>query len=204
MKFELPKMPYSYDALEPHIDARTMEIHYTKHHQGYTDNLNKALETPEGQSLPDSIEEILANINKVPDTIRSTINFHGGGYINHILYFYNMSPNGGGEPGGKVGDAIDSVFGNFEKFKENFSKDSVAIQGSGWGWLVFNPKNKKVEFVTTPNQTSPITMGLIPVLSLDVWEHCYYLLRQNRRAEYVAAWWNVVNWDDVEKNLESV
>lgn len=201
-KFELPKLPYSYDALEPHIDVRTMEIHHTKHHQAYINGLNTALESPEAQSLPESIEEILADISKVPESIRGAINFHGGGYENHIIYFNNMSPNGGGRPDGKLAEAIDLSFGSFEIFKEKFSKGSLAIQGSGWGWLVFNPKKNGVEFVTTPNQTSPRTIEMIPLLGLDMWEHSWYILRQNRKNEYVEAWWNIVNWDDLEKRFQ--
>lgn len=200
-KFELPKLPYSYDALEPHIDARTMEIHHTKHHQAYINGLNAALESPDAKSLPDDIEEILADITKVPESIRGAVNFHGGGYDNHRIFWTNMKPSGGGEPGGKLADAISSSFGNFAAFKEKFSSDTVKIQGSGWGWLVHSPKTKKIEFITMPNQTSPRTIGLIPLLGLDVWEHAYYLKYQNKRADYVAAWWNAVNWDDVESRL---
>lgn len=200
-KFELPSLPYSYDSLEPHIDARTMEIHYTKHHQAYINGLNAALEKQEAQSLPESIEEILSNISKVPESIRRAVNFHGGGYDNHRIFWTNMKPNGGGEPGGKIAEAINSSFGSFAEFKDQFSKQSAAIQGSGWGWLVFNPKTKKVDFITMPNQTSPRTIGMIPILGVDVWEHAYYLKYQNRRPDYIGAWWNVVNWDDVEKRL---
>lgn len=202
-KFELPKLPYSYDALEPHIDARTMEIHHTKHHQAYINGLNTALESPEAQSLPDSIEEILSNINNVPEKIRGAVNFHGGGYENHVIYFNNMSPNGGGEPDGKLAAAVGSVFGSFAEFKDKFSKGSLAVQGSGWGWLVFNPQSKKLEFVTMPNQTSPRTTGLIPLLGLDMWEHSFYLKHQNRKNEYVDAWWNVVFWGNIEERFEN-
>jgi len=204
VKFELPKLPYSYDALEPHIDARTMEIHHTKHHQAYIDGLNKALETPEGKSLPNTIEEILTNIGSVPENIRGAVNFHGGGYDNHVIYFNNMSPRGGGRPGGKLMEAIEMSFGSFEIFKDKFSKSSAAVQGSGWGWLVFDPKKRVVEFAAMQNQTSPRTIGLVPLLGLDVWEHAYYLNYQNRRADYVAAWWNVVNWDNVESRFKGV
>ncbi len=200
-KYELPPLPYAYDALEPHIDARTMEIHHTKHHQAYVNGLNIALESPEAQLLANSIEEILENISKVPESIRKAVNFHGGGYDNHRIFWTNMKPDGGGEPGGKIADAIISSFKNFASFKEKFSKDTTAIQGSGWGWLVFNPQSNEVEFITTPNQDSPRALKLIPLLGLDVWEHAYYLKYQNKRADYVAAWWNVVNWDDVEKRF---
>jgi Fe-Mn family superoxide dismutase len=204
MKFELPKLPYSYDALEPHIDAKTMEIHHTKHHQAYVNGLNAALDGPLSQNLPENIEDLLANITFVPEQIRNAVNFHGGGHDNHSIYWKNMSPDGGGKPGGAISDAIDKSFGSFDAFKEKFSKGSVAIQGSGWGWLVFDPKTRMVDFVTMPNQTSPRTAGLVPLLGIDVWEHAYYLLRQNRRAEYVEAWWNVVNWDDVEERFRSL
>jgi len=140
-------------------------------------------------------------LDKVPENVRGAVNFHGGGYDNHTLFWNNMKPNGGGEPGGSVADAIKSSFGGFAQFKEKFSKDTGAIQGSGWGWLVHNPQTKKVEFTTMPNQTSPRTKGLIPLLGLDVWEHAYYLKYQNRRPDYIAAWWNVINWDEVDKRL---
>jgi len=202
-KFELPKLPYGYDALEPHIDSKTMEIHHTKHHQAYVNGLNAALDTPHLETRG-TLEEILANISEVPEGIRGAVNFHGGGHDNHSIFWNNMSPAGGGKPGGAIGDAIDKAFGGFEAFKEKFSKGSAAIQGSGWGWLVFSPKTKMIDFVTMPNQTSPRTAGLVPLLGIDVWEHAYYLLRQNRRPEYIEAWWNVVNWDDVESRLRSV
>ena len=201
MKFELPKLPYSYGALEPHIDARTMEIHHTKHHQAYIDNLNKALESPDASDMPEKIEDILAGISDVPEGIRGAVNFHGGGYENHCIYWENMSPDGGGEPDGEAKGVIDYVFGNFADFKEKFSKAALGIQGSGWGWLAYNPNTKRVEIVTMPNQTSPRTLGLIPVLGLDMWEHSFYIRYQNRKAEYVTAWWNVVNWSDVGKRL---
>lgn len=203
-RFELPKLPYSYDALEPHIDARTMEIHHTKHHQAYIDNLNKALDSPDGNSVSGNIEEILANITKVPESIRGAVNFHGGGFDNHSIFWNNMSPSGGGEPTGEARGAIDFVFGDFAKFKDLFSKSALGIQGSGWCWLAYNPKIQKVEMIAMPNQTSPRTVGLTPILGIDVWEHAYYLKYQNRRADYIASWWNVVNWDDVSARLERV
>lgn len=199
-KFELPKLPYSYDALEPHIDTKTMALHHTKHHQGYTDKLNAALEKA-GMEVG-SVEELLSDLSKVPEEFRSAVNFNGGGYDNHIIYFNNMKPNGGGEPGGEVADAIDSVFGSFADFKEKFSSSSLAIQGSGWGWLVFNPQPKKIEFVTMPNQDSPRTKGLVPLLGLDMWEHSFYIKHGPDKKSYVNDWWNVVSWDDVEKRLQ--
>jgi Fe-Mn family superoxide dismutase len=203
-KFELPAVPYSYDALEPHIDARTMEIHHTKHHQAYTDGLNKALDGLDSSAVPGSVEEILSSLSKFPEAVRGALNFHGGGYDNHRIFWNNMKPKGGGEPGGKIADMINKSFGSFSNFKEKFSGDTAKIQGSGWGWLVWNPRTVELEFTTMPNQTSPRTIGMRPLLGLDVWEHAYYLKYQNKRADYIAAWWNVVNWDDVEKRLASV
>ncbi|MGI0089579.1 MAG: superoxide dismutase [Nitrosopumilaceae archaeon] len=200
-KYELPKLPYAYNALEPHIDAQTMEIHHTKHHQAYTNGLNTALESLSAELQNMELTKLLSSLDKVPENVRGAVNFHGGGYDNHTLFWNNMKPNGGGEPGGKVADAIKSSFGGFAQFKEKFSKDTGAIQGSGWGWLAYNPQGKKVEFTTMPNQTSPRTKGLTPLLGLDVWEHAYYLKYQNRRPDYIAAWWNVVNWDEVDKRL---
>ena len=205
--FTLPQLPYSYDALEPHIDAKTMEIHHTKHHQAYTDGLNKAIGSlgPEWQNKNDIIE-ILKNIESVPESARSAVNFHGGGYNNHELFWNNMKKGGGGEPSGELANAINKAFGSFNDFKEKFSKDTVAIQGSGWGWLVRNKNTNAVQFITMPNQTSPLTRWnkekLVPLLGLDVWEHAYYLKYQNKRADYVAAWWNVVNWDEVKKRFD--
>ena len=200
-KYSLPKVPYAYDALEPHIDARTMEIHHTKHHQAYTDKLNAALEKCSSDFQNKDILEILGNIDQAPADQKSAINFNGGGYDNHKLFWENMKPNGGGEPGGALADAINATFGNFADMKEQFSSKTAVIQGSGWGWLVYNPSSSKVEFITMPNQTSPRTKGLVPLLGLDVWEHAYYLKYQNKRPDYIAAWWNVVNWDEVDNRL---
>lgn len=201
-KYELPPVPYSYDALEPHIDARTMEIHHTKHHQTYTDKLNAALEQCPSEIQEMDILQILSNLDRVPPAQKGAINFNGGGFDNHRIFWNIMKPNGGGEPGGAVADAINSSFGNFSGFKEKFSSNTVAIQGSGWGWLVYNPTTKKVDYKGMPNQTSPRTEGLEPLLGCDVWEHAYYLKYQNKRPDYISAWWNVVNWDDVEKRLQ--
>lgn len=203
-KYELPKLPYAYEALEPHIDAKTMEIHYSKHHQAYTNGLNTALESLSSELQNMELTKLLSSLDKVPENVRGAVNFHGGGYDNHTLFWNNMKPNGGGTPGGKIADAINTVFGSFDAFKEKFSKDTSAIQGSGWGWLAYNPKNKKVEFTTMPNQTSPRTKGLIPLLGLDVWEHAYYLKYQNKRPDYITAWWNVINWNEVENRLSKV
>ena len=200
-KYTLPELPYAYDALEPHIDAKTMEIHHTKHHQTYTDKLNAALEKCSSDIQNKDILEILGNIDQVPADQKGAINFNGGGYDNHKLFWHNMKANGGGEPGGALADAINASFGNFADFKTKFSSQTAVVQGSGWGWLVYNPSSSKVEFTTMPNQTSPRTKGLVPLLGLDVWEHAYYLKYQNKRPDYIAAWWNVVNWDEVDSRL---
>jgi Fe-Mn family superoxide dismutase len=183
-----------------------MEIHYTKHHQAYTDGLNKALGNlgPEWQNKNDVVE-ILKNIDSVPENARGAVNFHGGGYNNHALFWNSMKKGGGGEPDGELANAIKRAFGSFNDFKTKFQTDSVAIQGSGWGWLVKNSSGG-VQFITMPNQTSPWTRWnkekLVPLLGLDVWEHAYYLKYQNKRADYVTAWWNVVNWDEVKKRFQ--
>jgi Fe-Mn family superoxide dismutase len=196
-KYTLPEIPYAYDALEPHIDAQTMEIHHTKHHQKYTDGMNGALEKLSPELQEKDIEEILSNINQVPDDVKGAINFNGGGYDNHKLFWNSMKQNGGGEPTGAIADAINDSFGSFTEFKELFSSKTAPIQGSGWGWLVYNPNSSKVEYKAMSNQTSPRTKGLVPLLGLDVWEHAYYLKYQNKRPDYIAAWWNVINWDEV-------
>ena len=196
-KYTLPEMPYAYDALEPHIDAQTMEIHHTKHHQKYTDGMNGALEKLSPELQEKDIQEILSNINQVPDDVKGAINFNGGGYDNHKLFWNSMKQNGGGEPTGAIADAINDSFGSFAEFKELFSSKTAPVQGSGWGWLVYNPNSSKVEYKAMSNQTSPRTEGLVPLLGLDVWEHAYYLKYQNKRPDYIAAWWNVINWDEV-------
>lgn len=204
--FTLPQLPYAYDALEPHIDATTMQIHHTKHHQAYTDGLNKALGNLDAKFQSMDVVDILKNIDTVPDSARGAVNFHGGGYNNHALFWNNMKKGGGGEPSGEVADAIKKAFGSFADFKTKFQTDTVAVQGSGWGWLVKNASGG-VQFITMPNQTSPWTRWkaekLTPLLGLDVWEHAYYLKYQNKRADYVTAWWNVVNWDEVAKRFKA-
>lgn len=200
-KFELPSLPYSYDALEPHIDAKTMEIHHTKHHQTYANGLNEALERINALTHKNYITSILSDLTIVPEHVRNAINFHGGGFDNHRLFWESMKPNGGGEPGGKLADEIKIYFGNFKQFKEKFSQASLSIQGSGWGWLVYNRTYSRLEFKAMPDQTSPWTFRLIPLLGLDVWEHAYYLKYQNRRADYIEAWWNVVNWTEIEERF---
>lgn len=195
MPFELPGLPYAFDALEPHIDARTMEIHHTKHHQAYINNVNAALEShPDLLAKP--VETLVAELNSLPEAVRTAVRNNGGGHANHSLFWKVMGPGKGGEPKGDVAKAIESSFGDFGAFKDAFGKAAMGRFGSGWAWLV-SDKAGKLQVVSTANQDSPLTDGLKPVLGLDVWEHAYYLNYQNRRADYVAAWWNVVNWDEV-------
>jgi Fe-Mn family superoxide dismutase len=197
--YSLPQLPYSYDALEPYIDKMTMEIHHTKHHQGYINNLNSALEKyPEFHNL--ELEEILKNLNQLPEEIRTTVRNNGGGHYNHTLFWEIMKPNGGGEPKGKLKEEIEKIFGSFEEFKKLFSETAIKHFGSGWAWLVITP-DKKLKVYSLLNQDNPLMNGDIPIMGLDVWEHAYYLKYQNRRAEYVEAWWHVVNWDKIEENL---
>jgi superoxide dismutase, Fe-Mn family len=195
--FKLPELPYAADALEPHIDARTMEIHHDKHHAAYTNNLNKALEQ-HADLQGKSIEEILRNIDAVPDSIRTTVRNNGGGYANHDLFWQIMSPKGGGEPGGDLADAIKSKFGGFSDFRSKLTSAAAGQFGSGWGWLVVTA-NGGIDVYSTANQDSPFMQGHTPILGVDVWEHAYYLKYQNRRPDYLEAWWNVVNWDEVGK-----
>ena len=202
MKYTLPQLPYSYDALEPYIDARTMEIHHTKHHQTYVDKLNAALEK-HPEFFEKSLEDLLRDPNQVPEDIRQAVINHGGGHHNHSLFWTIMGPagkGGGGEPNGALADEINQIFGGFEKFKESFTNAAIGIFGSGWAWLdIFNGKLK---ICTTKNQDSILMENKIPILGLDMWEHSWYLLRQNRKNEYVDAWWNIVNWPQVEKNYK--
>jgi len=193
-KYTLPELPYAYDALEPHIDARTMEIHHTKHHQTYIDKLNAALEGKDELSNQ-SVEELLLNFGNVPAELTTPVRNHGGGHANHSLFWTTLSPNGGGEPGGDLGTAIDSVFGSFEAFKKLFTNNALNHFGSGWSWLVV-AEGQLVPY-SLPNQDSPLTAGEFPILGLDVWEHAYYLKYQNRRPDYVNAFWEVVNWEEV-------
>ena len=198
MAFELPKLSYAYDALEPYIDARTMEIHHTKHHQTYITNLNGAIEkTPELQGK--SLEQLLGDLGSVPEAVRTVVRNHGGGTFNHNLFWEIMGPGKGGTPSADLGRAIDAGFGSFDAFKEEFTKSANGRFGSGWAWLV--KKGTGLSVVSTANQDSPLSDGLTPILGLDVWEHAYYLNYQNRRADYVNAWWNVVNWDAVAEKF---
>ncbi|WP_324024909.1 superoxide dismutase [Maribacter sp. BPC-D8] len=200
MAFELPKLPYAYDALEPHIDARTMEIHHTKHHQGYTSKLNAAIE---GTDLAGkSIEDILTGLDMSNGAVRN----NGGGFYNHSLFWTILSPNGGGKPSGELAAAIDSAFGSFEEFKTKFTTAAGTRFGSGWAWLCVH-KGGKVEVCSTPNQDNPLMPGVecggLPILGLDVWEHAYYLNYQNKRPDYIEAFFNIINWDEVSKRYAS-
>ena len=199
MPHTLPPLPYPTNALEPHIDAQTMEIHHGKHHAAYVNNLNAALEkAPELANK--SLDELLKNLNAVPEAVRTAVRNNGGGHWNHTLFWQSMTPKGGGAPSGKLADAINAAFGDFEKFKEQFNAAGVARFGSGWVWLV--KEGGKLAITSTPNQDNPIMDGKpAPLLGNDVWEHAYYLKYQNRRPDYLKAWWNVVNWAEVAKRL---
>ena len=198
MAHDLPPLPYPFDALEPHIDAKTMEIHHDKHHGAYVTNLNKALEgNPELQKLP--VEELLAGIGKVPETVRTAVRNNGGGHMNHSMFWKIMKKGGGGEPSGDLADAIKRVFGNFGDFKKTFAQAAMSRFGSGWAWLVF--RGGKLVIESTANQDNPVMDGGKAVFGLDVWEHAYYLKYQNRRADYIEAWWSTVNWAQVADNF---
>jgi superoxide dismutase, Fe-Mn family len=192
------KLPYDFAALEPHIDAKTMEIHYGKHHAAYVTNLNAAIEK-HPQLGSKSAEELLKDLNSVPEDIRTAVRNNGGGHVNHSMFWRIMKPNGGGNPTGAIADAIKSTFGNFEDFKKQFNDAGVKQFGSGWAWLVSD--KGKLRIMSTPNQDNPMSQGLYPVMGNDVWEHAYYLKHQNKRADYLNIWWNVVNWDEVNKRL---
>lgn len=202
MAFELPPLPYAYDALEPYIDARTMEIHHTKHHGGYVAKTNAALEkNPKLQGK--SIEDLLRDLNAIPEDIRTAIRNNGGGHFNHSIFWTIMAPNAGGEPVGNLARALHDTFGGFRQFKEQFSNTAVTHFGSGWAWLAMDARGKLSVF-STLNQDSPISQGFQPIMGLDVWEHAYYLKYQNRRPEYVENWWNVVNWEAIEERYNSL
>ncbi len=198
--YNLPDLPYDHSALEPHIDARTMEIHHGKHHKTYVDKLNAAIEGHDDLNM-DSIDELMRNFNKVPSDIQGPVRNNGGGHANHSLFWTVMSPDGGGEPSGDLAGAIDSTFGSFDDFKTKFSDAGVTRFGSGWAWLVVD--GGKLSVTSTANQDSPLMEGKTPVLGLDVWEHAYYLKYQNVRPDYIEAWWNVVNWDEVAARYEA-
>jgi Fe-Mn family superoxide dismutase len=196
-EFTLPPLPYDYNALEPHIDARTMEIHYTKHHQGYVNNLNAALkDQPALQSK--TLDDLIGHLDAVPESIRTAVRNNGGGHANHSMFWQIMKPGGGGEPKGALAQAITADLGGFAEFKKTLGNAAVGRFGSGWGWLVLG-RDKKLAVTSTPNQDSPLMDGVTPIMGIDVWEHAYYLHYQNRRADYIAAWWNTLNWDEIER-----
>jgi Fe-Mn family superoxide dismutase len=198
MAFTLPPLPYDFAALEPHIDAKTMEIHHGKHHQTYVNNLNAAIEkAPELANK--SLDDLMRNVNTVPESVRTAVRNNGGGHWNHSMFWQIMAPKAGGEPGGNLGNAIRSAFGDFAKFREQFSAAGVGRFGSGWAWLINN--GGKLSIASTPNQDNPLMEGQRAVMGLDVWEHAYYLKYQNRRPDYITAWWNVINWKEVEKRF---
>jgi Fe-Mn family superoxide dismutase len=200
MAFTLPPLPYDFGALEPHIDAKTMEIHHGKHHQTYVNNLNAAIEkAPELANK--SLDDLMRNVNKAPEAVRTAVRNNGGGHWNHSMFWQLMAPNAGGEPTGNLGSAIKSAFGDFAKFREQFGAAGVGRFGSGWAWLVNN--GGKLSITSTPNQDNPLMEGQTPILGLDVWEHAYYLKYQNRRPDYIQAWWNVVNWAEVQKRFSA-
>ncbi|BBM17527.1 superoxide dismutase [Fe] [Enterococcus avium] len=198
MAYTLPDLPYGYDALEPYIDVETMHLHHDKHHNTYVTNLNAAIEKyPE--LAEQSVEELVTNLNEVPEDIRTAVRNNGGGHANHSFFWKIMAPNAGGKPTGAIKDAIDETFGSFEKMKEEFKTAATVRFGSGWAWLVLN--NGKLEITSTPNQDNPLTDGKTPIIGLDVWEHAYYLKYKNVRPDYIAAFWDVVNWDQANENL---
>jgi Fe-Mn family superoxide dismutase len=199
--FELPPLPYDYAALEPTIDAETMKLHHDKHHQAYVNALNGAVEKhPElGKK---TAEELIKDLNSIPEDVRAVVRNNGGGHVNHSMFWTIMKPNGGGPPTGKIADLIKSDFGSFDDFKKLFNETTAKQFGSGWGWLIFD--GGKLKVVTTPNQDNPITQGHVPILGNDIWEHAYYLKYNNRRPDYLAAWWNVVNWDEINKRFDKV
>lgn len=200
MAIELPPLPYNYDALEPYIDAQTMQLHHDMHHQAYVNNVNAAVDKySELQSK--SPEELIRELNSIPEDIRTAVRNNGGGHVNHTMFWQIMAPNAGGEPTGAIADAIKENFGDFESFKQRFNDAGTKQFGSGWVWLV-RTKDGKIEIMSTPNQDSPITQGNFPIMGNDVWEHAYYLKYQNKRAEYLKQWWNVINWDEINKRFE--
>jgi Fe-Mn family superoxide dismutase len=200
MKFTLYDLPYAYGALEPYIDAMTMEIHYTKHYQAYLTNLNTALEKyPDFQTW--SADKLVEQVKQLPEGLQTPVRNNGGGFINHTFFWQIMSPDGGGEPRGKVGEEIKKIFSSFAAFQDQFNAEAKKVFGSGWAWLVVD-KNGKLQIISTPNQDSPLMQGIRPIMGLDVWEHAYYLKYQNRRPDYINAWWHVVNWQQVQENWD--
>ncbi len=200
MAYELPPLPYDYNALETYIDEETMHLHHDKHHQAYVNNLNAAVQ---GQSQYASmpVEQLIQHINELPENIRTAVRNNGGGHANHSMFWQIMKPNGGGQPSGELANAINSTFGSFDQFKAAFNDAGAKRFGSGWAWLVMD-RNGNLQVISTANQDSPLMEGLFPIMGNDVWEHAYYLKYQNRRPDYLNAWWNVVNWDEVEKRYQ--
>lgn len=198
MAYEVPALPYAYDALEPYIDAQTMQIHHDKHHQAYVTNLNKALENHPDLAAK-KIEDLIAGLNEVPEAIRGAVRNNGGGHLNHSMFWPMLKPGGGSKPEGDLADAINAAFGSYDKFAEQFKNTAATRFGSGWGWLVVS--GGKLELVSTPNQDNPLTDGKTPILGVDVWEHAYYLKYQNRRPEYLDAFMNIINWDEVARRF---
>jgi len=196
---ELPPLPYDYAGLEPHIDAATMHLHHDKHHQAYVNNLNAAIEK-HPELAKHTAEELLRKLSTVPEDIRAAVRNNGGGHVNHTMFWQIMKPNGGGNPTGKIAEQIKKDFGSFEDFKKQFNETTAKQFGSGWGWLISD--GGKLKIITTANQDSPLSQGHFPILGNDVWEHAYYLKYQNRRPDYLAAWWNTVNWDEINKRFE--
>ena len=200
MAFEVPPLPYDYNALEPYIDTQTMQLHHDKHHGAYVNNLNAALQNaPQFASL--SIEDLIRRLNEVPDSIRTAVRNNGGGHLNHSMFWQIMTPNGGGQPGGDLASAINSTFGSFDQFKAAFNDAGVKRFGSGWAWLILDSSGK-LQVISTANQDSPLIDGNYPIMGNDVWEHAYYLKYQNRRPDYLNAWWNVVNWNEIERRYQ--
>jgi Fe-Mn family superoxide dismutase len=197
MPYTLPKLPYAYDALEPHFDAKTMEIHHTKHHQTYIDKLNAAIKDTEWETL--EVEELLRDFKKIPEDKKTAVKNHGGGHANHSLFWTILSPDGGGEPEGDLAKAIKNTFGDFASFKEKFTAAATNQFGSGWAWLEI--ENGKLKIENLPNQDSPLMSGNTPIMGLDVWEHAYYLKYQNKRPDFITAFWNVINWEEVARRF---
>jgi len=200
MAFEVPPLPYEYNALEPYIDTQTMQLHHDKHHAAYVNNLNNALQN-QSQLASWTVEDLVRRINEVPESIRTAVRNNAGGHVNHSMFWQIMKPNGGGEPTGELGSAIQQAFGSFDQFKAAFNDAGVKRFGSGWTWLVLD-RSGKLQVISTANQDSPMMDGMFPVMCNDVWEHAYYLKYQNRRPDYLAAWWNVVNWDEIAHRYE--
>jgi Fe-Mn family superoxide dismutase len=198
MAYEVPDLPYAYDALEPHIDEATMKLHHDKHHQAYVDKANGALEGTDFEDQP--IEEVLQSLDSLPDDKKGVVRNNGGGHANHSFFWQIMSPDGGGEPSGSLADAINEAFGSFDEFQEKFKAAGVGQFGSGWAWLIKDGDG--VAITSTPNQDTPVMEGKTPIIGIDVWEHAYYLNYQNKRPDYIEAWWNVVNWDEAQKRFD--